>query len=69
VSSVERKLFYAGLDTRKRQGQELLFDLVVMRECCAFVGTFYSALGKLYLEMAIHFNSRVIPFIAVDERL
>jgi len=67
--SVERKLFYAGLDTRKRQGQELLFDLVVMRECCAFVGTFYSALGKLYLEMAIHFNSRVIPFIAVDERL
>lgn len=65
-SMVEHKLAGASPDTRQAQMEDILVDALILSRCQAFVGQLKSHMARLFLELAINEQMRLVPYISID---
>ena len=65
-SMVEHKLAHASSNTRQAQLEDILVDGLILSGCEAFVGQLKSHMARLFLELAINEQMRLVPYISID---
>jgi hypothetical protein len=65
-SMVEHKLADASSGARQSQMEGILVDALILSSCHAFVGQLSSHMSRLFLELAINEQMRVVPHISID---
>ena len=52
--------------TRQGQLEAIMVDALILARCEAFVGQFKSHLSRLFWELAIDTQMRVVPYVSLD---